>query len=198
MDKIKSFIHNLSFRASFIFYVVIFAFISLFLILITTYACQKASYKIHAAYSADDGSFYVKIPDGEKGEKVELSAEAVNKLLENMTFTDSDLAKISFHNLIKYLCIPVYSLLCLIVATMLFYRNKMKRPLDILRTAHQRVSDNDLDFTVHYDSKDEMGELVQSFEKMRAALFENNRKMWRQMNSADKLTFHLHMILELP
>ncbi len=184
MGKIKKFFHNLSFRTSFILYVAICAFIALALILAAASLCQRAVKDILAAYTNDEKPYYLLTPEGEK---LELSREAASIWKDDMILTDEDSAKISALNAAIYLCIPFYSVLCLVVATMLFYRNKMKIPLAVLREAHQRISDNDLDFTAHYESKDEMGQLVESFEKMRAALLSNNRQMWRQMEQRKQL-----------
>lgn len=184
MDKIKNIFHNLSFRTSFILYVTTYAFIALALILATASLCQRAVEDIRAAYTSHEKSYYLLTPEGEK---LELSGEAASIWKDDMILTDEDSAKISALNAVIYLCIPFYSVLCLVAATMLFYRNKMKKPLAVLREAQQRISDNDLDFTAHYESKDEMGQLVESFEKMRAALLSNNRQMWRQMEQRKQL-----------
>ncbi len=184
MDKIRRFFCNLSFRASFILYVAVCAFIALALILTTSFLCQRTIKDIQTVYSNDKQPYYLLTPEGEK---IELSGEAASIWKDDMILTDEDSAKISALKAVTYLCIPFYSVLCLVVATMLFYRNKMKIPLAILREAHQRISDNDLDFTIHYATKDEMGQLVESFEKMRAALLENNQRMWRQMEQRKQL-----------
>ena len=68
-----------------------------------------------------------------------------------------------------------------------FYRRKLKRPLQILDDASARIAADRLDFTVAYDSRDEMGRLCASFEKMRSALLENQRTTWRQMEERGRL-----------
>jgi len=184
MDKIKRFFHNLSFRTSFILYIVIFAFVALALILSTISLCQSTIDDIHAAYTHTQEPYYLLTPEGEK---LEISGETISMWGHETILSEEDNAKITALNTITYLCIPVYSILCLIAATILLYRNKMKKPLEVLREAHQRICDNDLDFTTHYASKDEMGQLVESFEKMRTALLANNRQMWRQMEQRKQL-----------
>lgn len=82
---------------------------------------------------------------------------------------------------------------CLTVAgtiigeALLFYRLKLKKPLNILNKASEKIAENDLDFRVCYQSKDEMGRLCASFEKMRTSLEENNRRMWRSMEERKRL-----------
>ena len=75
----------------------------------------------------------------------------------------------------------------LILCALLFYRRKLKKPFAILRQSSARIAQNDLDFSVSYDSRNELGQLVDSFENMRGALAENNRQMWRGMEERKRL-----------
>ena len=82
---------------------------------------------------------------------------------------------------------PFTYLACFILAGLVFYRSKIRRPLMLLATSADRIAENDLDFSIEYDRSDEMGLLCKAFEKMRSALESNNREMWRQMNERKKL-----------
>jgi signal transduction histidine kinase len=62
-----------------------------------------------------------------------------------------------------------------------FYRKKLEEPLKLLSEATGQVARQDLDFEIHYENADEMGQLCDSFEKMRMALYENQKKMWEMM-----------------
>lgn len=62
-----------------------------------------------------------------------------------------------------------------------FYRYKLLKPLKLLVSATEQVASKDLDFTLSYDNKDEMGRLCQSFEQMRQVLDQNNRTMWKML-----------------
>ncbi|HIU29759.1 MAG TPA: HAMP domain-containing histidine kinase [Candidatus Egerieisoma faecipullorum] len=73
------------------------------------------------------------------------------------------------------------------VCAFLFYRRKLKKPIELLEAAYRKVAENDLDFVLRYDSLDEMGKLCEAFEKMRRSLSENNREMWRQMEERKRL-----------
>lgn len=72
-------------------------------------------------------------------------------------------------------------------AGILFYIAKLKRPLHILRNASQRISANELDFTVEYPGSDEMAALCKAFETMRSTLEENNKKMLRMLDERKQL-----------
>ena len=76
---------------------------------------------------------------------------------------------------------------CIIAAALLFYRNKLKKPLAELMAASEKISNNDLDFSIEYDSKDELGQLCTSFEIMRTALANNFTEMWRQVEERKQL-----------
>ena len=49
-----------------------------------------------------------------------------------------------------------------------------KRQLQELKDASQMIADNELDFHVSYENKDEMGTLCKEFEMMRSDLADNN------------------------
>lgn len=68
-----------------------------------------------------------------------------------------------------------------------FYKNKLKTPLQELKDASQMIADNELDFHVSYENKDEMGTLCKEFEMMRSDLADNNRKMWRMIDDEKAL-----------
>ncbi|HJC22641.1 MAG TPA: HAMP domain-containing histidine kinase [Candidatus Eisenbergiella merdavium] len=82
---------------------------------------------------------------------------------------------------------PLTCLVCFILAGVVFYRSKIKKPLMLLTASASRIAANDLDFSISCDRNDEMGLLCKAFEKMRSALENNNREMWRQMNERKKL-----------
>lgn len=69
----------------------------------------------------------------------------------------------------------------------LFYRNKLRRPLALLTQAAQRIAREDLDFSIAYDRRDEMGALCGAFEAMRLSLSQNNARMWRAMEERKKV-----------
>lgn len=66
-------------------------------------------------------------------------------------------------------------------AVFLFYRNKLKTPIEELEMASRRIAENDLDFQITYENQDEMGHLCREFERMRSQLLENNQALWRNI-----------------
>lgn len=102
-------------------------------------------------------------------------------------FSDSDEAANVLLGMLQILTIPLVFCGSMIVSAVLFYRKKLKKPIELLKNAYQKVAENDLDFALIYECTDEMGKLCDAFEKMRRSLNENNREMWRQMEERKRL-----------
>lgn len=181
MDKVKHPWQDLSLRKSLVSYVVIFAILALMLCAITFALCNNTVENIHASYPPSGEKYYL---TNEKGEQL---GEGSYIGTELMPMTERDKRLISILELLPILLTPIYSALCIIAAALLFYRNKLKRPLAELRTASEKISNNDLDFSIKYKSRDELGQLCTSFEIMRTTLASNFSKMWRQVEERKQL-----------
>jgi len=81
----------------------------------------------------------------------------------------------------------ILSVLYSTFAVLLFYRNKLKKPLEILIEGSGKIAQNELDFTIVYDREDEMGELCKAFETMRGALYQNFRTLWHTLEEQKTL-----------
>lgn len=90
-------------------------------------------------------------------------------------------------DLFQCIVIPLWSLMCIVICGMIFYRRKIEKPVAILSEASENISNNRLDFSVEVPEKNELGDLCLSFEKMRAALQDNNLEMWRQVEERKRL-----------
>ena len=75
----------------------------------------------------------------------------------------------------------VFTIPGIITAITMFYRHKIYTPLRELSVASRQIAENNLDFHVTYQNKDELGQLCVEFEKMRAELEANSRRMWHMM-----------------
>lgn len=92
--------------------------------------------------------------------------------------------------IIEYLKLGLPSLffvVSVIATAYIFYNSKLKTPITLLKDSAKKISCNDLNFTIAYDSKDEMGDLCTAFEKMRKQLLNNNISMWRMMEERKRL-----------
>ncbi len=77
--------------------------------------------------------------------------------------------------------------MALLSTSYMFYRLKLQKPLETLADGASRIMDNDLDFTLETDSRDELGQLCLAFEAMRRELLDNSRKLWQQAEERKRL-----------
>lgn len=181
MEKIKHYRLNLSLRKSLVLYVAVFAVLALILSIMTISICDNTVDTIRKSYPSAGEKYYLTNEQGERlGDGVYIGKEFV-------PLSPSDERTINLLKQIPLIAAPVYSALCIIAAALLFYRKKLRKPLAELRTASEKISNNDLDFSIGYDSKDELGRLVGSFETMRAMLANNFSEMWRQVEERKRL-----------
>ncbi len=102
-------------------------------------------------------------------------------------FSAADSGKIQTYEMLTWLLPPLTYLVCMFLASWIFYKIKLKKPLHILSTSVEQIANNNLDFVIAYDKTDEMGQLCSAFEKMRSTLETNNHEMWRQMDDRKRL-----------
>lgn len=181
MDKISRRGLDLSLRKSLIFYVIVFAVLALILSVMTFSICGCATDNIKSSYPLTGEKYYLTNEQGEQlGDGAYIGKAPVS-------LSEQDERRIALLEMFPVIAAPVYSALCIIAAVLLFYRNKLKRPLTELRAASEKISNNDLDFSIEYDSKDELGQLCASFEIMRTTLAKNFSEMWRQVEERKQL-----------
>lgn len=181
MDKVRHMGRNLSLRKSLMLYVVIFVMLALILSVMTASLCNSMTNTIRDSYPISGEKFYL---TNEQGKQLGNGA-FINDT--PVPFTEQDERTIALLALIPIIATPLYSALCIIAAALLFYRNKLKKPLAELRAASEKIANNDLDFSIEYDSKDELGQLCVSFEIMRARLANNFSEIWRQVEERKQL-----------
>ena len=93
----------------------------------------------------------------------------------------------NFLGTVGFAVYPVVFVFGIGLTSRLFYRRKLQEPLRILNHAADNIANSNLDFEISYERQDEFGKLCASFEKMRRALQENNREMWRQIEERKRL-----------
>ena len=87
----------------------------------------------------------------------------------------------------QFILIPLWVMLCLVGTSNAFYKRELEDSLKTLFSASEKISQNCLDFQIEVKSKNELGQLCQSFEDMRAALYQNNQEMWRMLEERKRL-----------
>ncbi len=114
-------------------------------------------------------------------------APSIRQLTVETRYSEADSVLDVALGILESLIIPGSFIVGAILCSMLFYRNKLRQPLNILGEAAARIARDDLDFHVSYDRDDEMGRLCGAFESMRDSLEQNNRRLWRSMEERKRL-----------
>lgn len=181
MEQIKSQWHNLSLRKTLVLYVTAAAVLAVTLCAITSNFSDDLIQKVYASYPNTMEKYYL---TNERGERLG-NGSYIGRDIVPLSPEDQQI--IDVFRALPSITTPLYSALCILAAALLFYRNKLKRPLAELLRASEKISHNDLNFTVSSNSNDELGQLCASFETMRSALAYNFSEMWRQMEERKRL-----------
>lgn len=107
--------------------------------------------------------------------------------IDPSTFSRIDQRILKITDYLNMILPLLFFVVSIITAAYIFYNTKLKKPLALLKIGAAKISDNDLGFTITYDTKDEMGDLCTAFEKMRKELLSNNSSMWRMMEERKRL-----------
>lgn len=168
MEKIK----NLSLRKTIVLYMIVSLIVSFYL---------SALIMRMAATIQDD--IWWKYVDQEK--YFEMAEGDGRKYLTDVPRPNSyEMKKFDYHvseicDFLQTFTVLIVSVVSNIIAVFLFYKHKLKNPIEELELASQQVGRNNLDFHITYENKDEMGRLCEEFERMKEQLAENNHQLWK-------------------
>lgn len=84
------------------------------------------------------------------------------------------------------------------IATMVYYKRKLRIPIAQLQNGIKRIQENDLDFCIEYNGGDELGQLCGSMEKMRKELWQNNKALWEALEQRKLLNASVAHDLRTP
>ena len=118
---------------------------------------------------------------------IEDGVATIDSIVVYPSYTSRQRQLDAFYAVLYTLAFPLCYGCGAILCAMAFYRRKLKEPLALLTNAAEKIEKSDLNFVVSYARADEMGQLCTAFERMRAALSENNRQMWRAMEARKQL-----------
>lgn len=176
MEKIR----NLSLKKTILFYFVISLTAAFLLSAFTVHFARNMQNEIWEKYI--DYADYTDVFQ-QHGKKYEIEISRPNQ--SQMNRLDHHLSEMC--DFMETYSVLIFSIVGSVAAVFFFYKNKLKTPLQELKDASQMIADNELDFHVSYENKDEMGTLCKEFEMMRSALADNNRKMWRMIDDEKAL-----------
>lgn len=183
MDKIR----NLSVRKSIIFYLSVSLLCSFLLSALVVKCAAQAQRNIWWKYTDKDRYIerinqYFEMPmDEREFFQTDISRPPAGEM------TQTDLVVSETCDFLQTYSVLILSVLGSCIAVFLFYRNKLKRPIEELELASKNIAGNNLDFQISYENKDEMGSLCHEFERMRRQLAENNQRLWRMIEEEKAL-----------
>lgn len=174
MGKIRDKVRNLSVRKTILLYLIISLLISFLLSAYITWAAAKVQEQIWWKYTDEDTYFAAVEMENESYMVQILRPESYE-----MSRMDHGISEAC--DFLQTYSVLIFSVVGSCVSVFLFYRNKLKKPIEELELASQRIADNDLAFRITYENRDEMGHLCHKFDRMRGQLEDNNRKLWHMI-----------------
>lgn len=174
MGKIRDKVKNLSVRKTIMLYLIISLLISFLLSAYIAWAASKVQEQIWWKYT-DEDTYFAAVEMENEG----YMAQILRPESYEMSRIDHGISEAC--DFLQTYSVLIFSVVGSCVSVFLFYRNKLKKPIEELEMASQRIADNDLDFRITYENRDEMGHLCHEFDRMRGQLEENNRKLWHMI-----------------
>ncbi|MCM1025840.1 MAG: HAMP domain-containing histidine kinase [Roseburia sp.] len=170
MDKIG----NLSLRKTILFYVSAALLCSFLLSAAIARIASRAQQRVWWNY-VDEEAYFKAVEKEEPYSVPDVPRPGADQM------TPSDVFLSELCDFLQTYTVLVLSMAGSCAAVFLFYRNKLKKPIEELASASKRIAENRLDFCIAYENRDEMGVLCREFERMREQLAENNRILWKKM-----------------
>lgn len=174
MGKIRDKVRNLSVRKTILLYLIISLLISFLLSAYITWAAAKVQKQIWWKYT-DEDTYFAAVEMENEGYMAQIPRP------ESYEMSRMDHGISEACDFLQTYSVLILSVVGSCVSVFLFYRNKLKKPIEELELASQRIADNDLAFRITYENRDEMGHLCHEFDRMRGQLEENNRKLWHMI-----------------
>ena len=174
MGKIKDKIRNLSVRKTILLYLVFSLMISFLVSTYVVWASSRIQEEIWWKY-ADEDSYFEAVDMENQGYMAKIPRPGSSK----MSPVDHSVSEAC--DFLQTYSVLIFSIIGSCGAVFLFYKKKLKRPLEELEIASKRIAENDLDFQITYENRDELGHLCHEFDRMRVQLRENNRQLWHMI-----------------
>lgn len=173
MDKIK----NLSVRKTILLYLAVGLICSFLLSAVIVKIATYTQEQIWWNYVEQDK--YFEAVNGEEEGKPYYRAEIPRPSASDMSSTDRSISELC--DFLQTYVALILSATASCASVFLFYKHKLKQPIEELEQASRRIAGNDLDFHITYENQDEMGRLCGEFERMRGQLAQNNQELWRMV-----------------
>ncbi|MBD5473074.1 MAG: HAMP domain-containing histidine kinase [Lachnospiraceae bacterium] len=176
MDKIR----NLSVRKTIILYMAVALICSFFLSAFIVRITSRTQMLVWWNY-VDEEAYFKEVESNGPDHVTDIPRPGVYEMTQSDHFV-SELC-----DFLQTYTILILSMAGSCAAVFLFYRNKLKNPIEELALASKKIAGNNLDFNITYENKDEMGVLCMEFERMREQLARNNRILWKNIEEEKML-----------
>lgn len=174
LEKTAEYIRNLSFRKAMVAYILVLSVIVYVLSYLTMVLCWQWELSEWAKNEGEDlrNLIYMKGPLWAYG----------------YTFdSETDRKWLLFLDFVRVWCPFFYAFAGMIVTIFIFYHKRLALPLKILKDSVKQIRENNLDFSIRYDSADELGKLCDSVEDMRLELVRGKEEMWLMVEKQKEL-----------
>lgn len=176
MDKIK----NLSIRKTIVLYMAVSLFLCFLLYAVIVWIATEVQNQVWWRY-VDEKEYFEMV----KGDGIRYMADVPRPNQSEMTRADYYVSELC--DFLQTYTNLILSMFGSCVVIFLFYKHKLKKPIEELKLASQQIAQNNLDFHITYEKEDEMGDLCREFERMRKQLADNNRKLWKNIEEEKAL-----------
>ena len=184
-EHLKRWVRNLSFRKAMLAYIAAAAVITILLSVVTMVVCYRFENIIWNEYADmtqnNLSDQIVQYPDWSTVAGWHVWAHTFGG------FRDNDRQLMQVLDIIRVWCPFFYGFTFTVAAIFIFYKKRLKRPFNILRSGTDAIRENNLDVDMRYDSEDEMGQLCCSFDEMRMELIHNKEELWQMIENQKKL-----------
>lgn len=180
-QQIQEKLKNLPLKQAMTGYILAFTALTILLTFAVNMICSQWVDSIYLSHSAQQGQFTVQFG---------LDGGTAAGHTEGKLFDARDKLTVDILTGVAGWSPAFFSVASMWGVSVLFYRKRLKVPFDILQHGVEKIKSQELDFSMYYDSADEMGQLCDSFEEMRKELVRNKEAMWemvekqRRVNSA--------------
>lgn len=185
--KWKRKLKNFSLRKAMMVYLIIAVFLVVLACSVTWEICSNWKNVIRQVNElgddyryVGDGAFVLYFESKGDGIVLQTSSDVVN-------LNKADTILWTVLSVISIWCIPVYSLAAIFLVSVLYYKNRLKEPVSLLKAEMEAIKRNDLSFSCFYDNGDEMGDICKTMDSMRKAIVDNQKNMWELMEEQRKI-----------
>lgn len=172
MGKINEKIHNMSLRKSLIYIFIIFVVCTTILAIVTIFISVKVQ-----RYVLDSRTLSFEVNDENVGSVGEAFYE-INEQYQWSELTPKQMLLYYGSIVGMTLFIIVYILAGGLLAGNIYYKIKLKKPLEILKNGISNITAGNLDFSINYSCNDELGLLCGAVEKMVQELIDDKKRIW--------------------